>query len=86
MIVASGFIEANDIRDVERVVEELKARGVEVNEVKDEKIVFLVERETVSEVKDSLDSLKEIEGVRNLYLAYYSLEGSDRDTEGLPLQ
>lgn len=83
MIVASGFIEANDMKDVERVVDELKARGVEVNEIKDEKIVFLVERETVSEVKNSLDSLKDIDGVRNVYLAYYSLEGSDRDIENL---
>jgi len=81
MIVASGFIEANDIKDVERVVDELKARGVEVNEVKDEKIVFLIERETVSEVKNSLDPLKDIDGVRSVSLAYFSLEGSDRDLE-----
>lgn len=83
MIVASGFIEVNDIKDVEGVVSELKVRGVEVNEVKDEKIVFLVERETVSDVKNSLDSLKDIEGVRNVYLAYYSLEGSDMDIGNL---
>ncbi len=83
MIVASGFIEANDMKDVEMIVDELKARGVEINEVKDEKIVFLVERETVSDVKNSLDSLKDIDGVRNVYLAYYSLEGSDRDLENL---
>lgn len=81
MIVASGFIEANDTKDVEIVVGELKSRGLEVNDVKDEKIVFLIERETVSEVKNSLDSLKDIDGVRNVYLAYYSLEGSDRDKE-----
>jgi nitrate reductase NapAB chaperone NapD len=79
MIVASGFIEANGVNDVERIVDELKARRVEVNEVKDEKIVFLVERNTASEVKNSLDLLKDIEGVRNVYLAYYSLEGSDQD-------
>lgn len=83
MIVASGFIEVNDIKDVEGVVSELKVRGVEVNEVKNGKIVFLVERETVSDVKNSLDSLKDIDGVRNVYLAYYSLEGSDMDIENL---
>ncbi len=77
MIVASGFIEANDAKDVESVVDELKSRGLEVNEVKDEKIVFLIERETASEAKNSLDSLKDIKGVRNVYLAYYSIEGSD---------
>lgn len=83
MIFASGFIEANDIKDVKKLVEELKLRDVEVNEIKDEKIVFLIERERVSEVKDILDSLKDIEGVRNVYLAYYSLEGSDKDIEDL---
>lgn len=77
MIVASGFIEANEIKDVRGVVSELKTRGVEVNEIKDEKIVFLVERESAPEIKKSLDALKDIDGVRNVYLAYYSIEGSD---------
>lgn len=36
-------------------------------------------RETASEVKDLLDSLKDIDGVRNVYLTYYSLPGSDED-------
>ncbi len=85
MIVASGFIETNEIEDVEVVVSELKTRGVEVNEIKDEKIVFLVERETASEVKKSLDSLKDIDGVRNVYLAYYSLEGGDQGAQDSPL-
>lgn len=77
MIVASGFIETNEIKDVEVVVSELKTRGVEVNEIKDEKIVFLIERDTAPEIKRSLDALKDIDGVRNVYLAYYSIEGSD---------
>lgn len=83
MIIASGFIEVNDIKDIEIVVNGLKAKDVEVNEINDKKIVFLIERETVSDVKNSLDSLKDIDGVRNVYLAYYSLEGSDRDIENL---
>ncbi len=77
MIVASGFIETNEIEDVEGVVSELKTRGVDVNEIKDEKIVFLIERDSTSEIKKSLDSLKDIDGVRNVYLAYYSIDGSD---------
>ncbi len=81
MIVASGFVEANELDDVERVVNELKIRGIEVNEVNEEKVVFLVERETMAAVKAELDSLKDIDGVRNVYLAYYSLEGSDKGSE-----
>ncbi|MEW6408621.1 MAG: chaperone NapD [Nitrospirota bacterium] len=74
MIIASGFVEVNELNDVERVVSELKMREIEVNEVREEKIVFLVERETIAEVKAELDSFKDIDGVRNVYLAYYSAE------------
>lgn len=35
----------------------------------------------ISPVRAGLDSLNSIEGVRNVYLAYYSLEGSDKDLE-----
>jgi nitrate reductase NapAB chaperone NapD len=74
MILASGFLETNDPTDNEKVIQTLRERAVEVNGVKDEKIVFLIERETASEVKPVLDSLKDIEGVRNVYLTYYSIE------------
>lgn len=77
MIVASGFVEVNELNDVERVIDELKIREIEVNEVKDGKIIFLIERETMAQVRTELDSLKDIEGVRGVYLAYYSLEGAD---------
>lgn len=83
MIVASGFIEANEPADVEKVAESLKAGNVEVNDIKEDRITFLVERETVNEVKSVLDSLKDIEGIRNVYLAYYSIQGSDEGIEEL---
>ena len=79
MILASGFLETNDPAHNEKVIQTLRERAVEVSGVKDEKIVFLIERETASEVKAVLDSLKDIEGVRNVYLAYYSIE-EQRDT------
>jgi predicted RND superfamily exporter protein len=55
MIVASGFVEANEPVDVKNV----------------------------NEVKSVLDSLKDIDGVRSVYLAYYSLPGSDDNIEEL---
>lgn len=75
-MIASGFIEVNGQQDVDKVVEELKLRGVEVNETSGEKIVFLVERPSEGEVKREIESLKDIEGVRNVYLAYFTLEES----------
>ncbi|MCL4455947.1 MAG: chaperone NapD [Nitrospirae bacterium] len=86
MVVASGFIEANQAGDAEKVALELKQREIEVSDMKGEKVVFLIERETAAEIKKTLDSLKDIEGVRSVYLAYFSLEGSDEDVKDmLPL-
>ncbi|MBF0328831.1 MAG: chaperone NapD [Nitrospirae bacterium] len=81
MIFSSGFIEADDDNSVQTVIDELQKRNMEVTGVKNEKIVFLVERETTGEVKAALDSLKSIDGVRSVYLAYYSLDGGD-EVEG----
>lgn len=77
MIIASGFVEANEQKDVEAVIKILKAKGIEIGDINEEKIVYLIERETSDLVKLELDSLKDIEGVRNVYLTYFSLEGSD---------
>jgi len=79
MIIASGFVELNDTNDIERIIGDLIAHGVEVSETKDGRIVFLIEKESTEEIKRTLDSLKEIDGIRNVNLAYYTLEGSDKE-------
>ena len=78
MIIASGFVEVDGLKNVETVVSEMKDRGLEVNEIEKVKVVFLLEAETIGAVKAELDSLKDIEAVRNVHLAYYSLEGADK--------
>lgn len=77
MIIASGFVEANELIDVEAVVNSLRAKDVEVGDINGEKIVYLIERETSALVKKEIDSLKDIEGIRSVYLTYFSLDGSD---------
>ena len=81
MIVASGFIEVEGQVNIENVVDELKKRNLEINEILKTKIVFLVERETIGAVKSELDLLKEISGVKNVHLAYYSLEGAEEGSD-----
>lgn len=81
MIVASGFIEIDGESQMEHVVRELKTRDLEINEVLKTKVVFLIERESIGEVKTELDSMKNINGVKNVHLAYYSLEGTDEDSD-----
>jgi len=77
MLVASGYIEAHDEGHVDIVVNDLKRRNIEVTDVNEEKVVFLIERDTTAEMKRDLDTLKDVEGARGVYLAYYSLEGAD---------
>ncbi|MBI4847829.1 MAG: hypothetical protein HY808_04525 [Nitrospirae bacterium] len=79
MVVASGFIEANELKEVNKIVDELKMRKIEVNEVDNEKVVFLIERETMAKVKSDFEPLKDIQGVKNVHLAYFSIEGADEE-------
>ncbi|MCX8031042.1 MAG: chaperone NapD [Thermodesulfovibrionales bacterium] len=79
MIIASGYVEVNDISDIEKVVSSLKSIGIEINGIKDEKIVYLIENQDISSIRKEIDALKNIEGVRNVYLTYFSLEGSDEE-------
>ena len=81
MIVASGFVEVDGLKNVETVVSEMKNRGLEVNEIEEVKVVFFIEAETIGAVKKELDSLKDINAVRNVHLAYYSLEGAEEGSE-----
>jgi nitrate reductase NapAB chaperone NapD len=79
MIIASGYVEANSQSDIEKIVTEIKSRDAEVSGVNEEKITFLVEREDLGKVNRSVESFNDIEGVRSVYLTYYSLEGADEE-------
>lgn len=79
MVIASGFIEANELKDVEGIVSDLKGKNIEVNEIHADRIVFLIERETMSQIRTDIEPLKNIEGVRNVHIAYYSIEGADEE-------
>ncbi|MBI5674768.1 MAG: hypothetical protein HZC48_02915 [Nitrospirae bacterium] len=77
MVIASGFIEVNKLSEVEQIINELRIRNIEINEINNEKIVFLIERETMDKVKKDFESLKDINGAKNVHLAYFSIEGAD---------
>ena len=83
MLVASGYVEVNEENELEQVKATLAAEQIEVTEAQGVKIVFLIERDHAKEVKAALDGLKDIPGVRTVYLAYYSLECSDQEKDEL---
>jgi nitrate reductase NapAB chaperone NapD len=78
MIIASGHIELNTEDDMNRVLEELKRRNVEVPFYGSGKILYVVEGESERQVKIVIEKLREIEGVREVFLSYYSLDGADK--------
>lgn len=77
MVIASGYIELNSEEMMNSVLEILKKTNVEITKAHEDRIVFLIERESSAETKNTLESLKNIDGVRNVYLAYFSLEASE---------
>jgi len=79
MVIASGFIEVNKLNKVEQIINELRMRKIEINEINNEKIVFLIERETMDKVKKDFEPIKNINGVKNVHLAYFSIEGADEE-------
>lgn len=82
MIVASGFVEINEEKDAPLVIERLIAQGFEISEQTAEKIVYLIEGEVAGRLRKKIDALKDVPGVRNVYLAYFSLEGADQEMTG----
>ena len=75
MLVASGYIEAHDEGHVDIVVNDLKRRNIEVTDVNEEKVVFLIERDTTAEMKRELDTLKDVEGARACILPITASKG-----------
>ncbi len=74
MIVACGFVEVRGMNNVDRIVDEMESRKLNIDEVESERILFLMERDSVDAVRCEIDSLREIEEVRNVHLTYYSFE------------
>ncbi len=80
MVVAGGFVEVNGITNITKIVGELQRRGMNIDEVESEKILFLMEKDSVDSVKTEINSLRGIDEVKNVHLTYYSFE----DGKGAP--
>ncbi len=74
MVFASGFIEVDSTEVIGKVECAVRVSDIEVPAIHQDRILYLIERETSAEAKKVIESLKEIEGVKNVYLAYFSLE------------
>jgi len=74
MVVASGYLEVNGIHNVAKIADELNRREIGINEITEERIMFLMEKESVDLIKSEIALLRDIEDVRRVYLTYYSVE------------
>lgn len=74
MIVASCLLELQDTHSAGKVMHELKKRGITIEDFSSEKIIFLIERENIEDVRNELHALKLLKDVQNIHLTYYSME------------
>jgi len=81
MIVASGVVEIKGSRNLNETVSELKSRGLVIDDVDGEKVSFQIERNTIGEVRDEMNFLRQLEVVSNLHITYYSLEDMGNNQE-----
>lgn len=74
MVVASGYLEVNGMHNVGGIVGELKRREISINDIAEERILFLMVRENVDVVKSEIALLRGIGDVKSVHLTYYSIE------------
>ncbi len=76
MFITSGYVELHDINSIDSFADRMLDMGIEVTDIKDDKIVFLIERKTTAEVRREVDNLKSFEDVKNVSIAYYTVDGA----------
>jgi nitrate reductase NapAB chaperone NapD len=74
MVAASGFVEARESHNVGKIANELTKRKINVIEIEEARILFLMERESVDAVRNEIALLKTMTDVKNVHLTYYSVE------------
>ncbi|MEW6601946.1 MAG: hypothetical protein AB1499_13315 [Nitrospirota bacterium] len=74
MIVASGYLEVNEIHNVTKIAGELKRRAIGIYEIEEQRIMFHMKRENIDLVKSEIASLRGMDAVSNVHLTYYSVE------------
>lgn len=81
MIFASGVVEIAGSLNIDRIVDELRSRGLEIDDIEGEKVLFQIERKTIGDVKSEMDLLKEVDGINNVHITYYSLEDGSEEAD-----
>jgi nitrate reductase NapAB chaperone NapD len=77
MIFASGVVEITGGLNINSIVNVLKSRGLEIDNIEGEKVIFQIERNTIGDVKSEMNLLKGLDGINNVHITYYSLEDGD---------
>lgn len=74
MVAAGGYMELSGTHNIGNIVNELKRRDISINDISDERIMFLIERENIDVVKSEISLLKGMADVKSVHLTYYSVE------------
>lgn len=78
MVIAGGIVKADDISLVEKIADEVRKKGVEVEDPEADRFFFVLRGSSLEVVERQICSLKEIAGVRHVHVTYYSLEEDRR--------
>jgi len=81
MIFASGVVEIAGSLNIDKMIEELRNRGLVIDGIEEEKVSFQIERKTIGDVKSEMNSLKDVDGVNNVHITYYSLEDGNEELD-----
>ncbi len=81
MIIASGYIVAESTEKISLITNFLIEKGIEIPEIKDDKLLFLMERNSEEEITKEINELRYIDGVVSVQLSYISLPGADEGSD-----
>lgn len=71
----------NDLSHIGDVASEVRRKGVEVEDPESDRFFFVLRSSSLEGVEQQIRRLREMQGVRDVHVTYYSLEEDRRKVE-----